>query len=97
MNVVIVKYENCGVCGVKNVFLVPEDKTLKAGDLVKVNTNTRRGETLATCLCDSFKVDVTDVDTTDKEKIKNIFNAFGVDEPTAYVIGKFTYDEWKRT
>lgn len=63
-------------------------KSLRAGDLVKVNT--RRSETLATCLCDSFTVDVTD-----KEKIKNVFNAFGVDEPTAYVIGKFTYDEWK--
>lgn len=88
MNVVIVKYENCGV---KNVFLVPEDKTLKAGDLVKVNTNTRRGETLATCLCDNFTVDATN-----KGEMKNIFNTFGVDEPTAYVIGKFTYDEWKR-
>lgn len=85
MNVVIVKHENCGA---KYVFLVPDDKSLKAGDLVMVNT--RRSETLATCLCDSFTVDVTD-----KEKIKNVFNAFGVDEPTAYVIGKFTYDEWK--
>ena len=28
MNVVIVKHENCGA---KYVFLVPEDKTLKAG------------------------------------------------------------------
>ncbi len=86
MNVVIVKHENCGA---KYVFLVPEDKTLKAGDLVK--TNTKRGETLATCLCDSFAVDVTD-----KEKMKSIFNAFGVDEPTAYVVGKFTYDEWEK-
>ena len=86
MNVVIVKHENCGA---KYVFLVPEDKTLRAGDLVKVNT--KRGETLATCLCDSFTVDVTD-----KEKIKNVFNAFGVDEPTTYVIGKFTYDEWEK-
>ena len=85
MNVVIVKHKNCGT---KNVFLVPEDKTLKAGDLVRVNT--KRGETLATCLCDSFTVDVTD-----EEKMKSIFNAFGVDEPTAYVIGKFTYDEWR--
>lgn len=86
MNVVIVKRENCGA---KYVFLVPEDKTLKAGDLVRVNT--KRGETLATCLCDSFTVDATD-----KEKMKSIFNAFGVDEPTAYVVGKFTYDEWER-
>ena len=52
--------------------------------------NARRSETLATCLCDSFIVD-----TTDNENMKNIFNAFGVDEPTAYVIGKFTYDEWE--
>lgn len=86
MNVVIVKRENCGA---KYVFFVPEDKTLKAGDLVRVNT--KRGETLATCLCDSFTVDATD-----KEKMKSIFNAFGVDEPTAYVVGKFTYDEWER-
>lgn len=86
MNVVIVKHENCGA---KYMFLVPEDKTLKVGDLVKVNTE--RGETLATCLCDSFTVDVTD-----KEKMKSIFNTFGVDEPTAYVVGKFTYDEWER-
>lgn len=84
--VVIVKHENCGA---KYVFLVPEDKTLKAGDLVRVNT--KRGETLATCLCDNFTVDATN-----KGEMKNIFNAFGVDEPTAYVIGKFTYDEWKR-
>lgn len=28
MNVTIVKHENCGI---KYVFLVPEDKTLKAG------------------------------------------------------------------
>lgn len=89
MNVVIVKHENCGA---KYVFLVPEDKTLKAGDLVKVNT--KRGETLATCLCDSFAVDATDKEK-DKGKMKSIFNAFGVDEPTAYVIGKFTYDEWE--
>ncbi len=84
--VVIVKHENCGV---KYVFLVPEDKMLKTGDLVKVNT--KRGETLATCLCDSFTIN-----TTDKEKMKSIFNAFGVDKPNAYVFGKFTYDEWKR-
>lgn len=88
MNVVIAKHENCGA---KYLFLVPEDKTFKAGDLVKVNTE--RGETLATCLCDSFTVDVTD-----KEKMKNIFNDFGIDESTAYVLGKFiyfTYDEWR--
>ena len=85
MNVVIVRHENCGA---KYVFLVPEEKSLRAGDLVKVNT--RRGETLATCLCDSFTVDVTD-----KGKMKSIFNAFGVDEPTAYVIGKFTYEKWE--
>lgn len=54
MNVVIVKHENCGA---KYVFLVPEDKTFKAGDLVRVNT--KRGETLATCLCDSFTVHAT--------------------------------------
>lgn len=87
MNVVIVKQENCGA---KYLFLVPEDKALRAGDLVKVNT--KRGEAFATCLCDNFTVD-----TTDKEKLKNVFNAFGVDEPTAYVVGKFTYDEWERT
>ncbi len=85
MNVVIVKHENSAV---KYTFLVPEDKILKAGDLVKVNT--KRGNALATCLCDNFVMD-----TTDKEKMKTIFNAFGIDEPTAYVIGKFTYDEWK--
>ena len=34
-----------------------------------------------------------------KVKTKSIFNAFGVDEPTAYVIGKFIYFtcyEWER-
>lgn len=86
MNVVIVKHENCGA---KYVFLVPDDKILRAGDLIRVNT--KRGDTLATCLCDSFVVDATD-----KEKMKSIFNAFGVDEPTAYVVGKFTYDEWEK-
>lgn len=87
INVVIVKHENCGA---KYVFLVPDDKILRAGDLVRVNT--KRGDALATCLCDSFVVD-----TANKEKMQNIFNAFGVKEPTAYVIGKFTYDEWERT
>lgn len=86
MNVVIAKHETC--CESKYVFLVPDDRTLKAGDLVMVDT--KRGNTLATCLCDSFIVD-----TTDKGKMKSIFNAFGVDELTAYVIGKFTYDEWE--
>ena len=85
MNVVIVKHENCGA---KYVFLVPDGKSLRAGDLVRVNT--KRGDTLATCLCDNFVVDITD-----KEKMKNIFNAFGVDEPTAYVVGRFIYDKWK--
>ena len=60
MNVVIVKHENSAV---KYIFLVPETKSLKAGDLVKVNT--KRGNALETCLCDSFVVD-----TTDKEKQK---------------------------
>ena len=73
---------------VKYTFLVPEDKTLKASDLVKVST--KRGNALVTFLCDSFVVD-----TTDKEKMETIFNPFGTDKPTAYVIGKFTYDEWK--
>ncbi len=86
MNIVIVKHENCGT---KYVFLVPDDKSLKAGDLVRIDT--KYGETLATCLCDSFIIDVTD-----KEKMKSIFNAFGIDKPTAYVVGKFTYDEWER-
>jgi hypothetical protein len=85
MNVVITKHENCGA---KYVFLVPEDKTLKAGDLVKINT--KCDEALATCLCDSFTVD-----TTDKEKMKNIFNAFCIDEPTVYVVGKLTYEKWE--
>lgn len=82
MNVVIVRHETSAV---KYTFLVPETKSLKAGDLVKVNT--KRGNALAICLCDSFVVD-----TTDKEMKKAIF---GIDEPTAYVIGKFTYEEWK--
>lgn len=85
MNVVIVRHETSAV---KYTFLVPETKSPALSDLVKVNT--KRGNALATCLCDSFVVD-----TTDKEKTKTIFNPFGTDKPTAYVIGKFTYDEWK--
>lgn len=82
-NIVIVKHENCGV---KYIFLVPDGKELKAGDLVMVNT--KHGKALATCLCDSFIVDMSDTD-----KAKSIFTAFGVNEPTAYVIGKFNC-EW---
>ena len=82
MNIVIVKHENCGA---KYLFLVPDGKTLNAGDLVRVNT--KHGQTLATCLCDSFVVE-------DETNAKYIANAFGVNEPTAYVVGKFTYDEW---
>lgn len=85
MNVVIVRHETSAV---KYTFLVPETKSLKAGDLVKVNT--KRGNALAICLCDSFVVDATN-----EEKMKTIFNAFDIDKPTAYVIGKFTYEEWK--
>lgn len=63
-------------------------KSPALSDLVKVNT--KRGNALAICLCDSFVVD-----TTDKEKMETIFNPFGTDEPTAYVIGRFTYDDWR--
>ena len=73
INVVIVKHENCGA---KCVFLVPEGKTLKAGDLVKVNT--KRGKTLATCLCDSF----TD-DDINKQELKRVADCWRDDEGVA--------------
>lgn len=86
MNIVIVKHENCRA---KYLFLVPDGKTLNAGDLVRVNT--KHGQTLATCLCDSFVVE-------DKTKAKYIANAFGVNEPTAYVIGRYEkYENWDET
>ena len=85
MNVVMVRREKYGT---KDVFPVPDGKSLKAGDLVKINT--RWGEAFATCLCDSFIVD-----TTDTEKMKNVFNFFGIDELTPYVVGKFTYEKWE--
>lgn len=85
MNVVIVRHETSTV---KYTLLVPKTKSLKAGDLVKVST--KHGNALAICLCDSFVVDMSDTD-----KAKSIFTAFGVNEPTAYVVGKFNYDEWK--
>lgn len=83
MNIVIVKHENCGT---KYIFLVPENKILKAGDLVMVES--KHGEVIATCLSDSFVVNEIGA--------KRVFNAFGIDKPTAYVVGKFTYDKWER-
>ena len=86
MNVVIVKHENCGA---KYLFLVPDGKSLNAGDLVRVNT--KHGQALATCLCDSFVVE-------DETKAKYIANAFGVNKPTAYVIGRYKkYEDWDKS
>lgn len=85
-NVVIVKHENCGA---KYVFLVPDGHELKAGDYVVVDT--KHGKALATCLCDSFAIDMSDTDKT-----KSVFSAFGVDKPTACVIGKFNCEWWDK-
>ena len=52
MKIVIVKHENCGQ---KFLFEVPESKSIRAGDMVLVNT--KREEAFATCMCDSFYID----------------------------------------
>ena len=49
MNLVIIKHENCGQ---KYLFKVPDKESVYAGDLVLVSN--RRGQTQATCLCNSF-------------------------------------------
>ena len=84
-NLVIVKHENSGA---KYVFLVPDGRELKAGDYVVVDT--KHGKALVICLCDSFTINMSDTDKT-----KSIFSAFGVDKPTAYVIGKFNCEWWE--
>lgn len=83
MNIVIVKHENCGQ---KYLFQVPENRWLKAGDLVRVRT--RKGESLATCLCDNFEVD------ENGQEMSAICMAFGTTSPLQPVVGKYEYYEF---
>lgn len=80
MRIVIVKHENCGQ---KYLFEVPGSHYLSAGDLVKVQT--KRGKTLATCLCDSFEIE------EDSEQLNSIVTAFGASLPLSKVIGYYSY------
>lgn len=87
MKIVIVKHENCGQ---KFLFKVPESESVRAGDLVLVNT--RRGEVFATCMCDSFYID------ENTKVYKTILTSFGINEVTASVIGvchveRFCYEQ----
>lgn len=81
MKVVIIKHENCGQL---YLFKVPRGQVLKAGELVLLDT--KIGNNLGTCLCDSFEVD---------EAVKDrIFSAFRIKEPTASVIGRYSFDKF---
>lgn len=80
MNIVIVKHENCGQ---KFLFQVPQDRFLRAGDLVRVRT--RKGLSLASCLCDSFEVDESG------QEVSAICMAFGTTAPLQPVVGKYEY------
>ena len=82
MNIVIVKHNGCGQYF---LFIVPEGRTLKAGDIVMVATKT--GRTTATCLCDSFIVE-------DKSNMDLIARSFNIAPPTKYVVGRYEYEEW---
>lgn len=83
MKIVIVKHENCGT---KYVFEVPDNESVKAGDLVLVEN--KRGKALATCMCDSFAINC------DTPEFNAICKGFGVTQPLAKVIGKFNYTEF---
>ena len=80
MRVVIVKHENYGQ---KYLFEVPGGHYVSAGDLVRVKT--KRGESLATCLCDSFDIE------ENSEQLKGIILAFGASLPLAKVAGNYLY------
>lgn len=80
MNLVIVKHENCGK---KYLFKVPDKESVYAGDLVLVSN--RRGQTQATCLCNSFSME------EGSDEYKAILTAFGATEPLASVVGKYYY------
>ena len=82
MKVVIIKHENCGQ---KYIFEVPQERALKAGDLVLVQT--KKGKTLGTCVCDSFPVESESV-------LSAISQAFGTDKPKSSVIGRYNLNEW---
>lgn len=84
MKIVIVKHENCGT---KYVFEVPENESLKAGDLVLVEN--KKGKVLATCMCDSFAI------KCDTPEFDAIVKGFGVTQPLKKIIGKFDYTEFK--
>lgn len=83
MNLVIVKHENCGQ---KYLFKVPDKESVYAGNLVLVSN--RRGQTLATCLCDSFSME------EGSNEYKAILTAFGATEPLASVVGKYYYSKF---
>lgn len=85
MNIVIVKHENCGQ---KYLFEVPRGNSVRAGDLVKVRN--KRGEALATCLCDSFTLD------EGSNEYEAICSAFGATRPLAQIIGRFFYSAFEQ-
>lgn len=84
MNLVIVKYENCGQM---YLFSVPDKENVYAGDLVLVNN--KRGKTLATALCDSFSL------KEGSDEYKSILSSFGARGSVAPVVGKYLYSQFK--
>ena len=84
MKIVIVKHENCET---KYVFEVPENEYVNAGDLVLVEN--KKGNVLATCMCDSFTI------KCDTPEFNAILKGFGATQPLAKVIGKYYYSEFQ--
>ena len=80
-NIVIVKH--IGGCG-QYIFAVPDEKRLKEGDLVLVKS--RRGESAATCVCDSFEIGGS--------PLKAILQMFGGKFPLALVTGYMEVTRW---
>ena len=78
--IVIIRHAENG----KYLFRVPQDKHLKAGDMVLCQT--RRGIVPGMCCCDSF-------DTDKEETIKK---AFGLSENVALapIIGDYQFNMW---
>lgn len=85
MKLVIVKHENCGQ---KYLFALPDDEYVYAGDKVIVKTK-NGNESVATCLCDSYKVDESNA------AYKDILNAMGAKEPLSRVVGKYYESRFK--
>lgn len=81
MRIVIIKH--IGNLG-NYMFSVPQNQTLKEGDLVLVKN--RRGNVSGVCVCDSFDVP--------ESPLKTLMAKYGAKEPLASVVGKYSLEQW---